>query len=148
MASSVDFALIKNLKAMYIGDSFLSVRSIRTDGKFLYILLDGIVNRNDAEALRGKVVYADTKDLKLPEGTFFVEDIIGCTVVDTDGESIGELTDVLQNGVSADVYVVKTPDGKNMSFPFIKQLKAFYDKENNAFVVDAQTVKETALYED
>lgn len=148
MASSVDVAVIKKLRSMYIDGKTLSVRSLRTDGKFLYVLLEGIEDRNSAEDLRNKTVYADAEEIELPNDTFFIDDIIGCKVIDTDGNVLGELTDVYQNGVSADVFIITTEDGKSISFPFIKRLNTTFDKEKNVLTVDARTIKETALYED
>ena len=148
MASSVDVAVIKKLRSIYIDGKTLSVRSLRTDGKFLYVLLEGIEDRNSAEDLRNKTVYADAEEIELPNDTFFIDDIIGCKVIDTDGNVLGELTDVYQNGVSADVFIITTEDGKSISFPFIKRLNTTFDKEKNVLTVDARTIKETALYED
>ena len=90
MASSVDVAVIKKLRSIYIDGKTLSVRSLRTDGKFLYVLLEGIEDRNSAEELRNKTVYADAEEIKLPDDTFFIDDVIGCKVIDTDGNVLGE----------------------------------------------------------
>ena len=98
--------------------------------------------------MRNKTVYADAEEIKLPDDTFFIDDVIGCKVIDTDGNVLGELTDVYQNGVSADVFIVKTAEEKSISFPFIKRLKPSFDNTKNVLTVDAQTIKETALYED
>ena len=61
---------------------------------------------NAAMPLKGKTVYIDRSDAKLPRGRFFIQDILGAEVVTESGESIGKLTDVLDLPGGA-VYEVK-----------------------------------------
>ena len=56
--------------------------------------------------LRNKVVQIRRIDAKLPEGAFFLEDIIGLDVVDEDGQKIGVLREVLSPSIQQ-VYVVQ-----------------------------------------
>ena len=68
------------------------------------------------------ITEADLKEL--PEDTFYVRDLIGCTVYDAEsGEGkaareIGVVTDVLQN-TAQDIYQVKTPDGREVLIPAV-----------------------------
>ena len=59
MASLFDNAFLLSLKTVFIDDKTYQVKKIRSDGKFLYVLLDGVNDRNQAEELRGKMVFAN-----------------------------------------------------------------------------------------
>ena len=48
----------------------------------------------------------DRNDVRLPKGTFFVQDILGARVVDEQGKEIGTLTDVLERPAQ-NIYVVQ-----------------------------------------
>ena len=48
------------------------------------------------DALRGRVLYLDRNDVTLPEGEFFLQDIIGLKAVDGEtGQEYGVLAEVL-----------------------------------------------------
>ena len=75
-------------------------------------LLEGIDTVEAAQVLRGKMLYVDRKDIKLPKGHHLVQDLIGLTVVDADtGVTYGTLTDVSQTGANA-VYHMQTEKGE------------------------------------
>ena len=75
-------------------------------------LLEGVDTVEAAQVLRGKVLYVDRKDLKLPKGHHLVQDLIGLTIVDADtGVTYGTLTDVSQTGANA-VYHMATEKGE------------------------------------
>ena len=75
-------------------------------------LLEGIDTVEAAQVLRGKMLYVDRKDLKLPKGHYLVQDLIGLTIVDADtGVTYGTLTDVSQTGANA-VYHMATEKGE------------------------------------
>ncbi|MDD6308230.1 MAG: ribosome maturation factor RimM [Clostridia bacterium] len=60
-----------------------------------------------AEALRGQALYVERQEAPpLPEGRFYIVDIIGLSVVTDTGRELGHVTEVLQTG-SNDVYVVR-----------------------------------------
>ena len=76
------------------------------------VVLEGITNVEQAQVLRGKMLYVDRRDLKLPKGHYLVQDLIGIAVVDVDtGEQYGTLTDVSQTGANA-VYHMTTDKGE------------------------------------
>ena len=75
-------------------------------------LLEGVDTVEAAQVLRGKMLYVDRKDIKLPKGHFLVQDLIGLTIVDADDSTkvYGTLTDVSQTGANA-VYHMQTDKG-------------------------------------
>ena len=120
--------------------------SVRDDG--VYLSLSGVADRNQAETLRGRYLCVDRAHaVQLPEGRWFVCDLIGCAVRDSAGQQLGKLTDVLQSGPT-DVYVVAMPDGRTLMFPALKRLLMQVDTSAKEMVLDAAVLPEVALYED
>lgn len=139
-------AMLKNVKQMYIGTSSYAVGKLRCDGAFCYILLDGIADRNAAEALRNWTVYADKESVILPNNRYFINDLIGCTVSADDCKVVGVVKDVLQYG-AADVFICSN-EGKEVSFPFLNDLVLSVNTDSKSIVVDAKRFGEVAVYED
>ena len=83
------------------------------------IKLEGVDTVQDASVLRGRVLWLRRDDLVLPEGACFVQDLIGCRIVDADtGEDYGELADVSATGAN-DVYHMRCKDGREGLIPAI-----------------------------
>jgi 16S rRNA processing protein RimM len=71
------------------------VRSVRFHQGRPVIGLSGVETMNDAEALAGAELKVRQRELApLPEGTFHHHDLIGCTVEDAQGRSIGRVAAV------------------------------------------------------
>ena len=86
------------------------------------IKIKGIDTPEAAQKLIGKMLYINRDDVDLPEDVWFIQDIIGLEVIDADdGTVYGKVDEIYQNG-SADVYSIKTPDGKNLMFPAIPEV--------------------------
>lgn len=140
-----DSTMLKSVKTLYVGTTAYAVASIRCDGRFCYVLLTGVDNRNMAESLRDWQVFADKESLKLKEQCFFVQDLVGSTVSLDDGRLVGVLDEVLQYG-SADVFVCKAK--KAVSFPFLKDLALDVDVENKKILLNAKRFDEVAVYDE
>ena len=71
----------------------------------------------------------------LPEGRYYIFDIIGLAVEDTKGNPLGTVSDVLQPGAN-DVYVV-TKDGEpDLLLPALKDVVLQIDLDAKKMVVD------------
>ena len=101
--------------------------------------LAGIDDRNTAQGLRGRVLYVDRNDVELEEGRYFIQDLIGCRVVDFDApqKEYGELTEVSQTGAN-DVYHIRDAAGRVTLIPAIPDVIRETD-------VDAQQIRITPL---
>lgn len=105
--------VLASLKTLYFdeGRTPLRVKS-RPHKNVTLIQLEGVDTVQDAAALRGRILYLDRGDLKLPEGQYFIQDLIGLSVVDADtGETYGTLSEVSPTGAN-DVYHVDRGDGE------------------------------------
>lgn len=129
------------------GDVFKSreVRCERIHDGFVYLRFPGVDDRDAAEALRGELLYVHRKDaLQLPEDMHFICDLVGCTVVDTQGEVIGVLKDVLTPG-SNDVYVLDTPMGEVL-LPALYSVVPDIDVQQRRITVDRERMQEVAVF--
>lgn len=65
------------------------------------VKIEGVDTVQDANLLRGKILYLHRDDIKLEPGRHFIQDLIGLRVVDADtGEEYGTLTDVSETGAN------------------------------------------------
>ncbi len=81
--------------------------------------ISGCGTADEAGKLRGRVLYMDRNDVELPQGCYFVQDLIGLTVVDSETDEIyGVLTEVSQTGAN-DVYAVRSESGREILIPAI-----------------------------
>lgn len=119
-----DTSRFKKLKKVYLDlgkeKMELEIQSVRFFKNMVILKFKGIDNINDIEKYKGKDLLIQRKDaVKLDEDEYFICDIIGSKVVTEDGEEVGSLKEVLQTGAN-DVYVVTTPDKKEILLPVIK----------------------------
>ena len=106
-----DVSRYRNFESVYIDDTEYRLKSARTQKNMAVLLLEEIDSRDKAEKLRGKNIYIDEAQLpKLPEGVYYIKDLIGFDVVSDEGVHIGTLEDILKN-TAQPLYKVKTEKG-------------------------------------
>ena len=116
--------------------------SVREDG--VYLRLNGAQDRDAAEKQRNLMLYVDRAHaVELSEDETFICDLIGCRVVDSQGNELGKVADVLQPGGN-DVYVIKTPKGE-MLLPALKHVIPTVDVQKGEITVDEQRLPEVAV---
>ncbi len=99
-----------------------NIDHVRFANPFVLLKLKGIDNIDAAEKLKESFIMIDRQHaIQLPQNSWFICDIIGCSVILEDGSVLGEVTDVLQTG-SNDVYVVKNEVKKDVLIPAIKSV--------------------------
>lgn len=119
---SPDTARFYRLKKIFIKceklESYL-IETVRISGGFVFLKFSGISSRNEVEKFRGCDVLIRKEDLiDLKDDEYFIHDLVGCRVLDEDNNKIGELKEVMQNP-SNDVYILTTPDGREILIPAI-----------------------------
>ena len=80
-------------------------------------------DRDKAGGLQGGFVMGKSSErVPLPEGSYWVEDVVGLKVVSSGtGEEIGKVEDVLQTGAH-DVYSVRTTRGDVRMLPAVREV--------------------------
>lgn len=112
----------------------LDVLKAQPHGNVVIIAFKGVETIEQAEALRNKLIFIDRNDAKLPEGRYFVDDLIGCVVTDADTEEeLGSITDVSSTGAN-DVWHITKRD-KEYLVPVIDEVLVSVDIENEAVVI-------------
>ncbi|ANB60862.1 ribosome maturation factor RimM [Anoxybacteroides amylolyticum] len=97
----------------------VKVKSHRVHKSFDLLSFEGYDNINLVEKWKGGVLKVPESQLgKLGEGEFYFHEIIGCTVVTEDGETIGVVKEILTPGAN-DVWVVRRENGKDALIPYI-----------------------------
>lgn len=116
------------------GDRVYEIERIRPQGNMVIAKLKGIDTPEQAQAMRGRILYIDRDDADLPEGSYFVADLIGLEVRDESGRSYGVISDVLQTGAN-DVYEIKSNDGKLYYIPAIPSVILSTDIQDRIMVI-------------
>jgi 16S rRNA processing protein RimM len=108
----------------------LVVESSRQHKNFYLLKFEGHSTINDVQKYKGGELKIPSSELDvLTEGSNYIFDLIGCTVATEDGQTLGELVDVLQPGAN-DVYVVRPPKGKDILLPAIPDCVKEVDVEH------------------
>lgn len=90
-----DAQFLRKFKTFYIDNKPVRVERSSVHKKRLIAKFEGVDDINAAMPLKTKVIFIDRADVRLPKGSFFLQDILGARVVTEDGSPVGTLTDVL-----------------------------------------------------
>ena len=84
--------------------------------------VDGIDDRDEVGKLTGYFIGV-TRDnaVKLPEGRFFIADLIGLTVVDSERGELGTIKDIMNSGAS-DIIIVKRKGKNELLIPYLNAI--------------------------
>lgn len=139
-----DITRFDDLDVVYLksGQSYFEVKIIsrRYSSNFVYLILEGFEDRNQAEKLRGQYLWIPRHMARiLPEDTFLIADLIGSAVITNDGRQLGHIERVLQTG-SNDVYVVNGDKGEIL-IPALKKVVLRVDIVNKKVEVDVQELE-------
>lgn len=124
------------LKTLYWEEGRTPVRvHCRPHKNIALVQIDGVNTVQEASLLRGKILYLRRTDLKLPQGACFIQDLLGCRVIDADtGADYGELTDVSATGAN-DVYHMRRADQSEVLIPAIPSVVIEKDVENGRVLI-------------
>ncbi len=123
---------------VYLGDEFEAtpyrLESHRWHKKNVLLTLSGITNRTQAEQLRGQFVQVPLEEaVPLPEGAYYLYQLIGLRVITIDGEYLGSVVDIIETGAN-DVYVVDH-EGQQILLPAVLDVIRSVDVEAGEMVV-------------
>ena len=112
---------LTKFKTLYFdkkGERAVKIKA-RPNGEMAILKIEGIDTVEEAAKLRDKILYMKRADAKLPDGQYFIQELIGCSVYDADDEGLcyGVLSDVSQTGAN-DVWHIEK-DGKEYLIPAI-----------------------------
>ncbi len=130
-SDSPEFLL--DFKTLYVDGAPMTVSTARVHKQMLLVQFEGVSDVDSAMKLKGKTVSIARKDVQLEPGAFFLADLVGLTVRDEQGQTIGTVKEVLQPSVQT-IYVVEGQDGTHM-IPAVPEFVKKVDVEGGEMVV-------------
>ena len=113
----------------------IEIEEVKYHKNMVLLKLKGINDMTEAEKLKGSYLKIHRKDaIPLPEGTYYIADLIGLKVYTDDGNLLGKVDDIYNNG-STDIYVVKDELGKQILLPGTKEVLKEINLEQAKIVV-------------
>ncbi len=126
----IDYVFIKKKT----GDVRLDIERLKYQKNNLIVKFNQISSIEEAEKLKNQTVYIDRDALgELPEGVYYIADIIGLAAVDESGNAVGTVVDIFNTGAN-DIYDIKREGKKNLLLPVIDDVITV-DLENERVVV-------------
>jgi len=116
----------------------VQIASVRIASKGIMLRFEGCEDRDQAEELRGAwIKIRESMALRLPEGSFYLHQLIGLHAYTEDGRDLGEIVEIIQ-APGNDVYV--TP---RAMIPALRQVVREVDLEAKRMVVSLPPEEET-----
>ena len=110
------------------------LRLISSKPEFLICSVEGVKDRNSAELLKGTKLYTIRSAMPEPaEEEYYIEDIIGLVVQDSDGKKLGKLL-AMHNFGAGDIVEIEYVDGRSEMYPFTEAFFPTVTKEHVVFV--------------
>jgi 16S rRNA processing protein RimM len=123
--NELEFVLIDGVKRNIENCKFQKDRVI--------VKVEGINSIEEAEKYKNKYMEIPREyAVPLEEDTYYIADIIGCNVYDTEGKNLGEVYDVIQTK-NNDVYWIRKP--KELLIPVLLDIVIDIDVENKKIVI-------------
>src|SRR5689334_15495221 len=111
----------------------LRIDSVRPTQGAVLVKLDGIDDRDAAEAMSGQPVEISRQAIELAPGEFLVGDVPGCEVVDTTGAVLGKVVSVIHG--PQDILVIHDATHERL-LPLVPQLLVEADMAARRLIVD------------
>jgi len=119
---------------LLIGESAVVVESIRQQKNVLVVKFFGFDNRNHAERIKGELIEIyETDVFPLAEGEYYQFELMGLTVLSSDGDLLGTITEIISTG-SNDVFVVHKDDSEIL-VPDLQHVVEQVDLENHTMII-------------
>lgn len=114
----------------------LTVRRSRWHSGRLLVAFDEVGSRDEAEALRGTLLVADSASSPpVDDDEFWDHQLAGLAVVTVDGASVGEVEDVA-HPPGADLLVIRRTGGEELLVPFVRAIVVEVDLTAGRLVID------------
>ncbi|MFJ6051342.1 ribosome maturation factor RimM [Streptomyces sp. NPDC092307] len=114
----------------------LTIETGRVHSGRLLLRFAGVKDRTGAEALRNILLIAEVDPTELPEepDEYYDHQLMDLDVVLEDGTEIGRITEI-SHLPSQDLFIVERPDGTEVMIPFVEDIVAEIDLEEQRCVI-------------
>ena len=114
----------------------VTVASHRQHKNFELVSFEGYPNINDVEEFKESYLKISEHNLtELEENAYYHHEILGCTVVSTDGREIGVVSEILETGAN-DVWEVTPAKGKKHYIPYIEDVVKDIDVDEKKITIE------------
>jgi len=112
------------------------VVSHRAHKKMDMVKFEGLDNINDVEKYKGCKVYVieEEFEVELEEDEVLVGDLVGCQVVTTEGQDLGEVVEVFNTGASD---ILRVKGQSEQLIPYVNSIIVSEDFESKVITIDA-----------
>lgn len=113
---------IMDYRQFYCGLSHTPIHfsAFKESGKNIVGHIKGIDSREMAERFLREPLFVKRSDLPQLEGEYYWHDLIGLTVINQTGETLGKIDSMMETGAN-DVMVIKNAAGDEILIPFVLQ---------------------------
>lgn len=99
--------------------------------------LDGVVTKEDADALRNINLFADRAVMpSLPDDEYYYADLIGLTVLDTGGVTLGTVRNVMDHGAGDLLEIAAPGQAETVLLPFTQAAVPTVDLASGRIIAD------------
>jgi 16S rRNA processing protein RimM len=122
---------LRSGRKLFVGEERkpMTLSGARSHAKGMLVKLKGVETPEDVVPLRNQWVYVKATDVpSLPEGKLYQHELFGFQVMDENGDSLGELVEIIETGAN-DVYVVRNESGKEILLPAIPSVVLELDSD-------------------
>lgn len=110
----------KDLEFVLIDGEERRIQGCKFQKDRVIVKIEGVDSIEEAEMYKNKFMLVNREQaVELEEDCYFIADLIGCTVYDTDGKNLGKIYDVLQTK-NNDVYWIREP--KELLIPVLLKI--------------------------
>ncbi len=109
-------------QTFYVGDAYtpLTIERARISGQIAIVKFKEYSNINDVLLFKNQLIYTDEDKLKaLDKDQYYIKDLLGLDVIDSENKKLGVLKDVLTYAAN-DVYVLSIGD-REVMIPAVKE---------------------------
>ncbi len=139
-----DISLLKKLKPLQFHDGeIVEIGNVKQQGKAHIAFIKDVNNRNKAENLKNKVIYAENSLLPAPEEEeFYYSDLIGLEVRNEIDEKIGTVKNVMDFGAGDIIEILYSDSKKTELFPFTNKIIPIINVVDNYIIISQPDIHE------
>ena len=132
-APSADF---RRVEALWLDDTRYAVRHASRDKEEWLVTLEGVGDRDAADALRGRTVRLQRADVPVADDELLVADLVGCTVVDVAGATHRRGDRQLRLRRARGARAARRRRGKEILLPLVDAFLVSIDLQERRIVYD------------
>lgn len=117
------------------GGAACAVQGVRAQGNMILLRLAGIADMDAARAQVGRTYYFAKAEAKLPEGRYFIDDLLGCTVQDAATGAVYGTLAAVDHPAAQDIYTVTDANGGAHMMPAVPEFLQRIDLARRVILV-------------